>query len=198
MTTWRFLRSRGPVAVVIYVVCGIVCAKFTSTDLMMVPLAVDRAVVGLLGPSCLCGIMASVLFGSPDPDREGAWPDHPIRDLRLGWAVVVTLWPVLCAVILTQGSPDAILSVLWFARNHLLLTGMSMIAAVLWSASWAWLPGTVLALLCWFIGTADGVATPRWWALLDYSPLAPGAALVTLVLVVVGLVMQWKAPGESR
>ena len=87
-----FLRSRGLVAVVAYLTVGMVCAHHLGGDLVTVPFAGSRSVDVGLGPSSLSGILASVLFSSPDPQREQAFPDRPIRTMRVVWAVIVLVF----------------------------------------------------------------------------------------------------------
>ncbi|AEW84070.1 hypothetical protein TIA2EST36_07450 [Cutibacterium acnes TypeIA2 P.acn31] len=168
-----FLRSRGLVAVVAYLTVGMVCAHHLGGDLVTVPFAGSRSVDVGLGPSSLSGILASVLFSSPDPQREQAFPDRPIRTMRVVWAVIVLVWPVAWAVLFNGDQPISQWWVLWFARNHVLLVGLAMVASVVLSVAWAWLPGTIFVLSCWILGTKDSAATPYWWALLNQSPLAP-------------------------
>lgn len=87
---------------------------------------------------------------------------------------------------------------LWFARNHVLLVGLAMVASVVLSVAWAWLPGTIFVLSCWILGTKDSAATPYWWALLNQSPFDVLSLAMAAVLVVVGVVLQWHTPGPSR
>ena len=164
-----FLRSRGLVAVVAYLTVGMVCAHHLGGDLVTVPFAGSRSVDVGLGPSSLSGILASVLFSSPDPQREQAFPDRPIRTMRVVWAVIVLVWPVAWAVLFNGDQPISQWWVLWFARNHVLLVGLAMVASVVLSVAWAWLPGTIFVLSCWILGTKDSAATPYWWALLNQS-----------------------------
>ena len=100
-----FLRSRGLVAVVAYLTVGMVCAHHLGGDLVTVPFAGSRSVDVGLGPSSLSGILASVLFSSPDPQREQAFPDRPIRTMRVVWAVIVLVWPVAWAVLFNGDQP---------------------------------------------------------------------------------------------
>ena len=149
-------------------------------------------------PSSLSGILASVLFSSPDPQREQAFPDRPIRTMRVVWAVIVLVWPVAWAVLFNGDQPISQRWVLWFARNHVLLVGLAMVASVVLSVAWAWLPGTIFVLSCWILGTKDSAATPYWWALLNQSPFDVLSLAMAAVLVVVGVVLQWHTPGPSR
>lgn len=193
-----FLRSRGLVAVVVYLAVGVVCAHQLGGDLVNVPFAGSRSVDVGLGSSSLSGILASVLFSSPDPQREQAFPDRPIRAMRVVWAVIVLVWPVAWVVLFNCDQPDSQWWVLWFARNQALLVGLAMVASVVLSVAWAWLPGTIFVLSCWVIGTKDSAATPYWWALLNQSPLDPLSLAVSAALVVVGMVLQWRTPGPPR
>ena len=193
-----FLRSRGLVAVVAYLTVGMVCAHHLGGDLVTVPFAGSWSVDVGLGPSSLSGILASVLFSSPDPQREQAFPDRPIRTMRVVWAVIVLVWPVAWAVLFNGDQPISQRWVLWFARNHVLLVGLAMVASVVLSVAWAWLPGTIFVLSCWILGTKDSAATPYWWALLNQSPFDVLSLAMAAVLVVVGVVLQWHTPGPSR
>ena len=134
-----FLRSRGLVAVVVYLAVGVVCAHQLGGDLVNVPFAGSRSVDVGLGSSSLSGILASVLFSSPDPQREQAFPDRPIRAMRVVWAVIVLVWPVAWVVLFNCDQPDSQWWVLWFARNQALLVGLAMVASVVLSVAWAWL-----------------------------------------------------------
>ncbi|MDO4413316.1 hypothetical protein [Cutibacterium sp.] len=193
-----FLRSRGLAVVLIYLIAGVVCAYHSGGDLVGVPISEGRSVDVGLGTSSVCGLIAAVLFSSPDPQRERAFPDVPIRAMRVVWAVIVLVWPVTWVVLFNLDQPDSQWWVLWFIRNHVLLAGMAMVASVLLSVAWAWLPGTIFVLLCWVIGTKDSAATPYWWALLDQSPFDPLSVAVTTIVVVVGLILQWRTPGPPR
>ena len=72
-----FLRSRGLVAVVAYLTVGMVCAHHLGGDLVTVPFAGSRSVDVGLGPSSLSGILASVLFSSPDHNGSRPSPTVP-------------------------------------------------------------------------------------------------------------------------
>ncbi len=184
--------------VVIYLIVGVVCSYQLGGDLVAIPISEGRSVDVGLGTSCVCGLMAAVLFSSPDPQRERAFPDVPIRVMRVSWAGIVLVWPALWVVLFQHGSPESLWWMLWFVRNHVLVTGLAMVCSVVVSVAWAWLPGSIFVLLCWIIGTKDAEATPYWWALLDHSPFDPLSLAVAAGLVAVGLVLQWHTPGSPR
>ena len=79
-----FLRSRGVVVVLVYLIAGVACARQLGGDLVAVPMSAGRSVDVGIGTSSLCGLIASVVFSSPDPQRERAFPDVPIRVMRVG------------------------------------------------------------------------------------------------------------------
>lgn len=103
-----FLRSRGVVVVLVYLIAGVACARQLGGDLVAVPMSAGRSVDVGIGTSSLCGLIASVVFSSPDPQRERAFPDVPIRVMRVGWAVIVLVWPAVWVVLFNLGRSESL------------------------------------------------------------------------------------------
>ncbi len=174
-----FLRSRGLVAHGAFLVVSALAAAFAVAELDGVPLSAARSVLRLSWLACLPGVMVAG-FAAPPGDAELRAPRRPLAWWRLGWFGALLLVPVaLCLVFHPEA---ASLEGVWFARNHAFMLSLSLLAAQVLRPSAAWLPGTWYLLVCWFLGTKDGLGTPWWWALPGYGPYDPAAGAITVVM----------------
>lgn len=167
---WAFLRSRGLPEIGVTAAASVLAAWAAVPELQEVPLVSGRSALLLAWASCLPGVLAAVILAPPEAEREEAMGCFPYGWWRLGWVACLAAAPCLPHLVFTTWSGESLWWSLWYARNHLLMLAVTLVAASRLAPALAWAPGAVYALLCWFAGTTGLGGEPQPWALVHHAP----------------------------
>lgn len=156
------LRTRDGKSLLAGVIGFLVLAVLTPTELVSVPFR--NQVTNQFPPllACLPGVLLTVALYSPDPELERS-SARPMPLIRAG--LLAALLTGLGMAVFVAFLPNQELGRIGL-RNHLLISGISLVTAVLLPRALAWFPGAVYAGAVWLYGTVDLTGRPNAWALL--------------------------------
>lgn len=175
-----FTKSRKYPLLVIPGLCTPLGIVVFPLDLTEVPLRFGVNTVPLLIFAFLSGILFTPFFVSPNREMESMLPRQKMFLLRGIWVTILAVFFGAVSAGYVWHLYDEFYAIV-FLRNFILGYSLNLILQTVINPRLSWVPTTLYALLIWFIGSTDSIATPRLWAIilyLDfYSPLNYFAAI---------------------